>query len=164
MIAIGPAHGKDVALAVARFGIQLPSRSDHLLPCRPRHLTQSSADVTIPEQFHVAECVARAEVRREGQLPGILVGGVLALQLDAEGDTRKVCPEVLSTAEIAEEAPALKALYEEAGRLERLTEVNELFLRALMARVAAPFETTRSTSPAFSSDTMARRAWGLPGE
>jgi hypothetical protein len=35
----------------------------------------------------------------------------------------------------AGEAPALKALYEEAGRLDRLTDVNELFLRALMARL-----------------------------
>jgi hypothetical protein len=35
----------------------------------------------------------------------------------------------------AAEAPALRALYEKAGRLERLTEVNELFLRALMARL-----------------------------
>lgn len=35
----------------------------------------------------------------------------------------------------ASEAPALKALYEKADRLERLTDVNELFLRALANRL-----------------------------
>ena len=43
----------------------------------------------------------------------------------------------------AEEAPALKALYEAAERLDRLTDVNTLFLQALMNRLDIPTKMVR---------------------
>src|SRR6266550_3181033 len=43
----------------------------------------------------------------------------------------------------ADEAPALKALYEAAERLDRLTDVNTLFLQALMNRLDIPTKMVR---------------------
>jgi WbqC-like protein family len=45
----------------------------------------------------------------------------------------------------AEEAPALKALYEAAERLDRLTDVNTLFLQALMKRLAIATKMVRDS-------------------
>lgn len=44
-----------------------------------------------------------------------------------------------------EEAPTLKALYETAERLERLTDVNTLFLQALMKRLDIPTKMVRDS-------------------
>jgi WbqC-like protein family len=45
----------------------------------------------------------------------------------------------------AEEAPALKAVYEAAERLDRLTDVNTLFLKALMKRLDIPTAMARDS-------------------
>jgi hypothetical protein len=45
----------------------------------------------------------------------------------------------------AEEAPALKATYEAAERLDRLTDVNTLFLQALMKRLDIPTRMVRDS-------------------
>ncbi len=45
----------------------------------------------------------------------------------------------------AEEAPAVRALYEKARDERLLTKVNELFMRALLARVEAPTRVTRDS-------------------